>query len=136
LPAPRPCIRIFSSSPALSRSRMWRPNGARHGDVIVCATTACLRARLCTAPNRSRERQRADAQLLMTFCLEREPQRKLNLPGIFRRGNSSERRRVIRDRARQIEVCAIEDVEGLRFGGQAKLFPERKGASQGEVDGS
>src|ERR1035437_496043 len=42
---------------------------AKHGDVIVCATTACLRARLRTAPIRSRERQRADAQLLMTFCL-------------------------------------------------------------------
>src|ERR1019366_4235589 len=41
----------------------------KHGDVIVCATTACLRARLGTAPIRSRERQRADAQLLMTFCL-------------------------------------------------------------------
>src|ERR1035437_2722625 len=41
----------------------------KHGDVIVCATTACLRARLRTAPIRSRERQRADAQLLMTFCL-------------------------------------------------------------------
>src|ERR1019366_10751820 len=40
----------------------------KHGDVIVCATTACLRARLRTAPIRSRERQRADAQLLMTFC--------------------------------------------------------------------
>src|ERR1035441_8516793 len=36
----------------------------KHGDVIVCATTACLRARLGTAPIRSRERQRADAQLL------------------------------------------------------------------------
>src|ERR1017187_2211003 len=43
----------------------------KHGDVIVCATTACLRARLGTAPIRSRERQRADAQLLMTFCLVR-----------------------------------------------------------------
>src|ERR1039457_1535918 len=42
---------------------------SKHGDVIVCATTACLRARLRTAPIRSRERQRADAQLLMTFCL-------------------------------------------------------------------
>src|ERR1039458_5379835 len=42
---------------------------AKHGDVIGCATTACLRARLRTAPIRSRERQRADAQLLMTFCL-------------------------------------------------------------------
>ena len=43
----------------------------KHGDVIVRATTACLRARLRTAPIRSRERQRVDAQLLMTFCLER-----------------------------------------------------------------
>src|ERR1019366_4657371 len=43
----------------------------KHGDVIVWATTACLRARLRTAPIRSRERQRADAQLLMTFCLAR-----------------------------------------------------------------
>src|ERR1039457_2592826 len=42
---------------------------SKHGDVIVCATTAGLRARLRTAPIRSRERQRADAQLLMTFCL-------------------------------------------------------------------
>src|ERR1039457_1365310 len=41
----------------------------KHGVVIVCATTACLRARLGTAPIRSRERQRADTQLLMTFCL-------------------------------------------------------------------
>src|ERR1035441_10661872 len=40
----------------------------KHGDVIVCVTTACLRARLGTAPIRSRERQRADAYLLMTFC--------------------------------------------------------------------
>jgi hypothetical protein len=47
-----------------------RADGApKHGDVIVCAITACLRARLRTAPIRSRERQRADAQLLMTFCL-------------------------------------------------------------------
>ena len=43
---------------------------SKHGDVIVCATTACLRARLRTAPIRSRERHRADAQLLMTFCLD------------------------------------------------------------------
>src|ERR1039458_2305064 len=42
---------------------------SKHGDVIVSATTACLLARLRTAPIRSRERQRADAQLLMTFCL-------------------------------------------------------------------
>ena len=41
----------------------------KHGDVIVCATTACFHARLRTAPIPSRERQRADAQLLMTFCL-------------------------------------------------------------------
>ena len=43
----------------------------KHGDVIVCATTACLHARLRTAPIPSRERQRADAQLPMTFCLDR-----------------------------------------------------------------
>src|ERR1039458_7117115 len=49
----------------------WRRcSDTKHGDVIVCATTACLRARLRTAPIRSRERQRADAQLLMTFCLK------------------------------------------------------------------
>src|ERR1017187_6350997 len=47
-----------------------RAKGFKHGDVIVCATTACLHARLRTAPIRSRERQRADAQLLMTFCLK------------------------------------------------------------------
>src|ERR1039458_3352388 len=46
---------------------------SKHGDVVVCATTACLRARLRTAPIRSRERQRADAQLLMTFCLAPDP---------------------------------------------------------------
>src|ERR1035437_233367 len=50
-------------------ARIADPNESKHGDVIVCATTACLRARLRTAPIRSRERQRADAQLLMTFCL-------------------------------------------------------------------
>src|ERR1019366_3450676 len=47
----------------------------KHGGVIVCATTTCLRARLRTAPIRSRERQRADAQLLMTFGLAHAPQR-------------------------------------------------------------
>src|ERR1035441_7061996 len=36
--------------------------------------TVELRARLRTAPIRSRERQRADAQLLMTFCLAWELQ--------------------------------------------------------------
>src|ERR1017187_1401 len=45
----------------------------KHGDAIVCATTACLRARLGTLPIRSRAqrapRQGADAQLLMAFCL-------------------------------------------------------------------
>src|ERR1017187_1426143 len=51
----------------------------KHGDVIVCATTACLRARLRTAPIRSRYRQRADAQLLMTFCLAPEADRALSL---------------------------------------------------------
>src|ERR1017187_3459733 len=51
----------------------------KHGDVIVCATTACLRARLRTAPIRSRERQRADAQLLMTFCLAPEADRASSL---------------------------------------------------------
>src|ERR1035437_7326487 len=50
--------------------RLPSPEAAKHGDVIVCATTACLRARLRTAPIRSRERQRADAQLLITFCLD------------------------------------------------------------------
>src|ERR1022692_2711372 len=38
---------------------------SKHGDAIVCATTACLRARLGTPPIRSG----ADAQLLMAFCL-------------------------------------------------------------------
>src|ERR1019366_7972407 len=38
--------------------------------LLFAPTTACLRARLRTAPIRSRERQRADAQLLMTFCFE------------------------------------------------------------------
>src|ERR1019366_4353119 len=55
-----------------SRGRPIQPGShqTKHGDVIVCATTACLRARLRTAPIRSRERQRADEQLLMTFCLK------------------------------------------------------------------
>src|ERR1017187_1597945 len=70
-----------SASEPLSRDRRDIGSGSgrgtaaasrfKHGDVIVCATTACLRARLRTAPIRSRERQRADAQLLMTFCLDR-----------------------------------------------------------------
>src|ERR1039457_226124 len=51
----------------------------KHGEVIVGATTACLRARLGTAPIRSRERQRADAQLPMTFCLACPFSKKLNL---------------------------------------------------------
>src|ERR1017187_6401784 len=68
-----------SASEPLSRDRRDIGSGSgrgtaaasrfKHGDVIVCATTACLRARLRTAPIRSRERQRADAQSLMTFCL-------------------------------------------------------------------
>src|ERR1039458_3192138 len=45
----------------------------KHGDAIVCATTACVRARLGTPPIRRRAqrapRQGADAQLLMAFCL-------------------------------------------------------------------
>src|ERR1017187_9344962 len=49
--------------------------------LFVCATTACLRARLRTAPIRSRERQRADAQLLMTFCLEPNIRSYLQLAG-------------------------------------------------------
>src|ERR1035437_966585 len=53
----------------VSQSAVLIFDETKHGDVIVCATTACLRARLRTAPIRSRERQRADAQLLMTFCL-------------------------------------------------------------------
>ena len=36
---------------------------------MATSLSACLRARLRTAPIRSRERQRADAQLFMTFCL-------------------------------------------------------------------
>src|ERR1017187_8952631 len=60
------------ASPSWVAPRLWR---AKHGDVLVCATTACLRARLRTAPIRSRERQRADAQLLMPFCLAHAPQR-------------------------------------------------------------
>src|ERR1035441_9439237 len=80
----------------------------KHGGVIVCATTACLRARLRTAPIRSRGRQRADAQLLMTFCLAPEADRASSLarlpmtcpnPGssihfrsdLLKRGSSGER---------------------------------------------
>src|ERR1017187_3445753 len=61
----------------LPRHKFFQPMShlVKHGDVIVCATTACLRARPRTAPIRSRERQRADAQLLMTFCLEMSPAR-------------------------------------------------------------
>ena len=65
-----------SSAQRVSRHWFWT-GFAKHGDVIVCATTACLRARLRAAPIRSRERQRADAQLLMTFCLINRP-----FPGI------------------------------------------------------
>src|SRR5271169_5201014 len=39
----------------------------KHGPFIVCATTACLRARLRTL--RSRDRQGAGARLLVTFGL-------------------------------------------------------------------
>src|ERR1035441_5431631 len=63
------CWRCWSN-PGPQARRRDGPALTKHGDVIVCATTACLRARLRTAPIRSRERQRADAQLLMTFCLE------------------------------------------------------------------
>src|ERR1035438_2844693 len=55
--------------------------------------------------------------------LKRKPQRKLNLPGVPRRGNPAERHGVIRNRARKVEICAIERVEGLRFGSQPKPFP-------------
>ena len=67
--------------------------------------------------------------------LEREPQRKLNLSGILRREDSSKGKWLIRERVRQIEICAIERVEGLSFGGQPDPFAERKCASQGEVRG-
>src|ERR1039458_6555434 len=52
--------------------------------VVNQGGTACLRARLRTAPIRSRERQRADAQLLMTFCLDRfSSSRMRRRPGVF-----------------------------------------------------
>src|ERR1019366_8525855 len=44
-----------------------------HGEIVVgrraCEGGVANRGRLRTAPIRSRERQRADGQLLMTFCL-------------------------------------------------------------------
>src|ERR1039457_275575 len=64
------CWRCWSNPRPQARRRDG-PALTKHGDVIVCATTACLRARLRTAPIRSLERQRADAQLLMTLCLAR-----------------------------------------------------------------
>jgi len=50
---------IAITVPASKRSGSERksrlaPKPAKHGDVIACATTACLRARLCTTPIRSR----------------------------------------------------------------------------------
>src|ERR1017187_96631 len=57
-----------------SRGRPIQPGShqTKHGDVIVCATTGCLRARLRTAPIRSRERQRAVAGSSLKFVrLER-----------------------------------------------------------------
>ena len=56
----------------IQRDRLaFKPdNHSQHGDITVRATTACLRARLSAAANPSRDRQGANAQLLMTLCLE------------------------------------------------------------------
>src|SRR5579863_4919134 len=73
--------------------------------------------------------------VLREILLICEPQRELDLPRRLRRKDFAEGERLVGKRVRQIEIGAIEHVEGLRFGGESGPFAQVKNTPQRKIDG-